>query len=106
MAALRARMREVVWPAVGIATVSYFAYHAVEGDRGLLSWWNLRHEVAIAMSVKAEVAAERKRMDRRVRLLHPTSLDPDMLDERARLMLNLGRKDEIVISLPPLPVPK
>ncbi len=36
-------------------------------------------------------------MENRVRLLEPGSLDPDMLEERARLMLNYGHADDIVI---------
>ncbi len=105
-AALRARMREVVWPIIGIAAVSYFAYHAVEGDRGLLSWWRLRHEVETATEVKAELAAERQRLEQRVRLLHPNSLDPDMLDERVRLMLNYAHPGEIVIPTGRIPAPE
>ena len=100
LAALRSRMREVVWPIVGVSAMSYFAYHAVEGDRGLVSWWRLNHEVEIARSLKQEVAAERAALERRVRLLSPASLDPDMLDERVRMMLNYTRPNEIVVPLP------
>ncbi len=97
LAALRSRMREVVWPVVGISAMFYFAYHAVEGDRGLVSWWRLSHEVELAKTLKLEVASERSDLERRVRLLSPTSLDPDMLDERVRLMLNYTRPNEIVV---------
>jgi len=40
---------------------------------------------------------ERDAIKRRVSLLEPGSLDPDMLEERARLMLNYGHVDDIVI---------
>ena len=49
----------------------------------------------------AEIAARRRTLERRVRLLNPAGLDPDMLDERARLMLNFGLADEIVIFAHP-----
>ena len=45
----------------------------------------------------ARVSARRQAIEHRVRLLHPMSIDPDMLDERARLMLNYARPDDIVI---------
>ena len=32
-------------------------------------------------------------------LLRPTSVDPDLLEERARTVLNLGQPDELVILL-------
>ena len=43
------------------------------------------------------IRAEREILEGKVRLLSPDSLDPDMLDERARLMLNFGYEDEIVV---------
>ncbi|HSD34245.1 MAG TPA: septum formation initiator family protein, partial [Alphaproteobacteria bacterium] len=78
---------------------SYFAYHAVEGDRGLRSWLKLRQEIADAKSSEAELAAERDRLERRVALLRPESLDRDMLEERARAVLNLARPEDRVILL-------
>ena len=39
-------------------------------------------------------------LGKRSELLHPENLDPDMLDERARLMLNFGHPDELVSSIP------
>jgi cell division protein FtsB len=60
-------------------------------------WSQLRHQIAEVKTTAKKVAAERHRLENRVRLLHPASLDPDMLDERARLMLNFGHPDEIII---------
>ena len=39
----------------------------------------------------------RERLRRRVELLHPEHLDPDMLDERARETLGLMHPDEVVV---------
>jgi len=38
--------------------------------------------------------------ERRVAALRNQSLDPDMLDERARVLLNFSRKDDIIIFTP------
>ena len=86
-------------PLLGALVFSYFAYHAVEGDRGLRSWLKLRQEIADAKSSEAELAAERERLERRVALLRPESLDRDMLEERARAVLNLARPEDRVILL-------
>jgi cell division protein FtsB len=48
------------------------------------------------------VRAERDALDHRVGLLRPEHLDRDMLDERAREMLNLAGPNEIVILRPNL----
>ncbi len=48
----------------------------------------------------ARLTAEREELVARVSLLRPESLDPDMLDERARLNLNLVNEDELVVLRP------
>lgn len=94
---IRARARFVVGPVLGICAVGYFAYHVVHGDRGLIAWWNINQRVAAAKEAATQTTGERQDMEKRVRLLNPASLDPDMLEERAMLMLNYGYKDDIVI---------
>lgn len=47
-----------------------------------------------------ELIAERQELVARVSLLRPESLDPDMLDERARLNLNLVHANELVVLRP------
>jgi len=94
---IRSRARHIVGPVLGICAVAYFAYHAVQGDRGLLAWINLKQQVAVARAELDEISAQRRILDHRVSLLHPETLDPDLLDERARLMLNYGYATDIVI---------
>ncbi|MGH6660016.1 MAG: FtsB family cell division protein [Rhodospirillales bacterium] len=94
---IRARARHVVGPVLGVCAVGYFAYHVVHGDRGLIAWWNIKQRVDAAKSVLAQTRAEREILENRVHLMNPGSLDPDMLEERARLMLNYGYSNDIVI---------
>ncbi len=94
---MRNRARFVVGPVLGVCAVGYFAYHVVHGDRGLIAWWNFKQRVATAKQALAQSQEERGRLENRVRLLNPGSLDPDMLEERARVMLNYGHADELVI---------
>jgi cell division protein FtsB len=85
---------------MGLAVLSYFGYHAIHGERGLMTWWQLRQDIRIAEAERADIAAERAILERRVTLLRPDRLHPDMLDERARDMLNLIGPDELVILTP------
>jgi cell division protein FtsB len=94
---VKRRAKDVIGPVLGFCVVGYFAYHSVEGDRGLVAYLRLNEQITLAKAQLAEVAAERKALEQRVALLRPNRLDPDMLDERARLLLNLARPDEIVI---------
>ncbi len=79
--------------------MGYFAYHAVEGDYGLLALGKLQDRVA---SLKTELAAaqyERRRMESHVALMRPESLDRDLIDERAREALNMVDAKDLVIFL-------
>ena len=84
-------------PAIGFCVVAYFAYHSIQGDRGLVAWMRLNEHIEIARSELAGLQVERVALERRVSLLRPDSLDRDLLDEQARIVLNFARPGEIVI---------
>ncbi len=87
-------------PVVGACVLGYFAYHTVQGDRGLLAYMKLSGEVARAEATLAEIEAERRALAHKVSLLRADSLDLDMLEERARVLLHRVRDDEVVIFTP------
>lgn len=98
--ALRARARQIIGPVLGITLCAYFAYHLVEGDRGLLALWDLQTQVRDAKATLARLDAERAPLARHVALLQGNHLDRDYLDERVRAMLNYAAPDEIVVDDP------
>jgi cell division protein FtsB len=100
---LRVRARDVLFPALGVSAVLYFAYHGINGDRGLLAWRELEKRVEGARASLDGTRGEREALERRVKLLYSEKLDPDMLDEWARRLLNYGRPGEIVILLDEAP---
>ena len=75
----------------------YFPYHLVHGDRGYFAWKGLQKKLATAESKYDDKQAERLALENRVKLLRPDSLDRDMLDERARVVLGFVKPDEKVI---------
>ncbi len=94
---IRRRARHVLLPVVCVSVMAYSAYHIVQGERGLKRWWALQKEISEAETKRDRVAAERERLRYRANLMRDGSLDPDMLDEQARRMLNVARRDEVVI---------
>ena len=96
------KARQVLGPLRGAAVIVYFGYHAVQGDRGLMAWWNLRFEIERANTTLATVSAEKKLIEHRVALLRPESLDPDMLEERARVMLGAVGPNDLIVPDPSL----
>jgi cell division protein FtsB len=98
---IRRRARLIIGPVLGISLVAYFAYHLVQGDRGLMAWMRLNQQVREAKTTLAAVEAERSTLERRVDLLRADHLDRDMLDERARVQLNLaGPNDTVIFAAP------
>jgi cell division protein FtsB len=94
---IRKRARHIAGPVLAISVFGYFAYHSVQGDRGLLAWVQLGQQVEIAQATLEKVSRDRSALEHRARLLRPDNLDPDMLDERARQVLSLTRPDELII---------
>ena len=94
---LRGRAGQIIGPILGISLVCYFAYHLVQGDRGLIAMMGLMQQVRAAEAEKATLDAELQPLANRVRLLESAHIDRDLLDERARAVLNVAAPDEIVI---------
>src|SRR5258708_19970574 len=62
---IRRRARLIVGPVLGISLCAYFAYHLVQGDRGLTAWLRLTQQVRDARTTLAAVEAERSTLERR-----------------------------------------
>lgn len=84
---------------LGACLAGYFVYHAVQGDRGIVAWMQLNQQIRVADTELDKTDTERQDMEQRVALLSNSSLDLDMLEERARVMLNFAHPDDLVIFL-------
>ena len=80
--------------------VAYFAYGTVQGDRGLLAYFSMTQELERAQTAYDELRESRLGLEHRVSLLRPSSLDLDLLEERARIVLDLVREDDFIVLLP------
>lgn len=94
------RPRQILVPVMFAMMFGYFGYHLVNGDRGLLAMAHLQRQVQLAEQNLAEAETTRRIWERRVSSLRNQSLEPDMLDERARVLLNFARKDDIIVFMP------
>src|SRR5580704_6972248 len=92
----RLRARVIIGPILGISLVIYFAYHLVQGDRGLIAWLRLTQQIDEAHATLASLDAERQPLEHRVGLMR-SKLDADLLDQSARAELNLVGPNEVVI---------
>ncbi len=93
---VRRRARPAALPLLCALAIGYFGYHGVQGDRGLLTWLQLKQQLALTGAEVDAARTARQGLERRVALLKPEGLDRDMLDERARAVLGLAHADEVV----------
>ena len=77
--------------------VAYFGYHLVQGNQGLRAWHALDIKIAEAKETRDALAARRALISAR-KPRWPESLDPDMLTERARALLNHGHVHDVVMD--------
>ena len=94
------RLKSLAAQLLGACVAGYFIYHAVQGDRGILAWLRVNQQLEAGQVELARSAMDRAALEQRVALLNNSSLDLDMLEERARVMLNFSDPDDVVIFLP------
>ena len=91
------RFTAFIFPLLALGAGGYFGYHLQNGDHGLEALADLERRKNVLEGELAGLREVRLRIERDVALLEPESLDPDMLDERARAILNLAHKDDLVM---------
>jgi cell division protein FtsB len=79
--------------------IGYFGVNAYTGDHGLRAREEFDRQIADLTRQLDEATAERDIWERRVNLLKSERVDPDMLDERARALLDyVDPRDLILIE--------
>lgn len=84
-------------PVALVCALGYFGYHLVNGDLGMRARTEIEAKRAALAASLEILSAERARLEGRVALLRPESIDPDLADERARAQLDVVHADEIVV---------
>lgn len=96
---LRSFLTALCLYAVAAALIGYFGINAFTGNRGLRAKLDIERQVAELTAEIQRVRAERDQWERRVSLLRSGNLDPDLLDERARAVLNYSHANDAVLLL-------
>ncbi|MBI4273989.1 MAG: septum formation initiator family protein [Rhizobiales bacterium] len=81
--------------------IGYFGINAFTGNRGLRAQKDLDLETTDLDGELMRLREERRLWERRVALLRSEGLDPDMLDERARALLNYAHPADLTLFVKP-----
>jgi len=85
--------------------IGYFGVNAFSGNRGLKAKQDIDQQMAALTTELGRLKLERAQWQRRVALLKGDNLDADMLDERARALLDYTDPHELILMLEPVPRP-
>lgn len=96
---MKRRLELVAAPALFLAITAYFGWNATQGDRGLVAFAKRQDLLRQVQEEQKATKAERDMWQVRVSGLQAKHLNPDMLDERARAMLNLAEPNEVIVKL-------
>ncbi len=92
--------RAAAAPAVFLALSAYFIWHASQGNRGWVAYAERERDLVLAQQQLQRARDEVEVWARRVDGLRGAHLDADVLDERARAMLNVSDPADIVVMYP------
>jgi cell division protein FtsB len=84
---------------VAALLIGYFTVNAYTGNHGLRAKQELDRQITVLSHELAALQSERAKWQQRVSLLQAESIDPDLLDERARALLNYADPRELTLQL-------
>jgi cell division protein FtsB len=97
----RKRLRSIL-TALGLYVIAalligYFGVNVFSGNHGLKAKQDIDRQVAALSSELAGLQGQRRQWERRIALLKSDEIDPDMLDERARALLDYSDPHDLTL---------
>lgn len=84
-----------------LAFQGYLGYSAISGQFGIESREGILADIEILQDRSSALQAEIDAFEHRVALMNPRHLDPDLITERARALLNMAHSDDILVMVHP-----
>jgi len=95
---MRNRLFDAVVSCSCVLLYVYFSWHYYYGSRNLAVLAAVQAEAAGLKDELRGTMAAREQLEARVALLRPEHIDPDLLDEVARRMLDYAHPKELIIG--------
>jgi cell division protein FtsB len=90
-------LRENFMLILGICLCVYFSYHTIQGERSLVRLMQLKQDITAQAYMDDLLSQERIALEDKVKKMRPESIDYDMAEEQARIVLGYVRPDEVVV---------
>ena len=84
-----------VIPLVSLLITSYFIYHGIYGNRGILRLGQIHQEYAQEQKIANHVKSEKELLQKKVEALKNGA--PDLIQEEALRVLNVGEEDNLIV---------
>ncbi len=98
---IRRRIRAIVFPlvlfTVSGAVASYFVWHAINGERGMKAKEDYLAQMEVLSAERAALQKEKAALERRISMLRSSTVDRELLEEEARVVLGRVHRNDVVI---------
>lgn len=95
----KSRFKTAAFPTVFACLLMYAGYHLIQGNHGILAYNDAKEQLALVTETYHRIHADRVALETRVNRLRPEAVDPDLLDERARVLLGRVHEHDLIIPL-------
>jgi cell division protein FtsB len=85
--------------------IGYFGINAYSGNRGLNAKQDIDRQIEALTAELQRLQFEQDQWEHRIDLLKSNGIDPDMLDERARALLDYADPDDLILMVGGAPSP-
>ncbi|MEE2954948.1 MAG: septum formation initiator family protein [Pseudomonadota bacterium] len=95
---IRRRGRDIAGSIFGALLFFYFVLHAIQGDRGLLAWLEIRHQITKASFEHSKSEQLLKIRQQRIAMLSDEQIDTDLLEERVGIITGLKDPKDVFLK--------
>ena len=85
-----------MWMTIVLALMTYFLFHAVKGDRGILAWSRLEDKLVEKQRELSVLENEWQHLDQKVKKLG-TTICSDLLEEQSIRILGFSHSGDVVV---------
>lgn len=93
--------RHLALTAALLGVQGYLVYSAISGQFGIENRAQIIADIEVLDDKSSALQAEIDAYKHRVQLMNPKHLDPDLITERARALLNMAHADDILVMVHP-----